>query len=278
MVSNSIIIKSPIIGIVSSIGFFIICSIFASSIFGFSDNIYLKVVLGFATFLVLLSLSGIFLILVREFTLELSMIPAIALGSILGLIALRKKAVETKPASENENDRKKEGRSYLFLVPLVLSLVVAFYALVSVRTGEGNISVWMSIPTYFLIAFFAASLSLMLVFFYSRGSPSFKLGMVSVFVFLSVSLFLLVWYPGRYGDPWAHLAEERFMASSGEIYAFDHLLATGLILKLSNTRHNMLLLYILDECFRWTFIGHRSSSSQFFGQSSCLPSHIRLRS
>jgi len=65
---------------------------------------------------------------------------------------------------------------------------------------------------------------LVLLLFFTRLNPSLKLGLLCLHSLLSHSLFLIVWYPGRYGDPWYYLAEMRYIDKTGTIYAYAHLL------------------------------------------------------
>lgn len=127
--------------------------------------------------------------------------------------------------------------------------MVAFYSLLIARTGEGAISVWLTIPDYFLLAFFLSSLCLVLILFFTRLRVSLKLLLIFINSFLSHSLFLIVWYPGRYGDPWAFLGEMRFIDKAGTIFGYSHLLSNFLVVDIIKYQGLFSLVLLFQRMF-----------------------------
>jgi len=119
-------------------------------------------------------------------------------------------------------------RSFLLGSPFLFFVVNALGLLWLSRTGEGGASVWLAIPDLFAVVFLLTTLSLAIFVFFARVGVELKLGLICLHSFLSHSLFLLVWYPGRYGDPWSHLGETRYILKSGMPYAYSWMLQNSL--------------------------------------------------
>jgi len=230
MLLNSMNTKSPLIGIPASLAFLYTSSVATSKIFFPNEKSFLKQTLGVAAFILIMALLGTCLILVARFTEIISLVGAIAVGLILSLLSLFRKPSDVPGVSQQSETRKSEKeKSYLLLFPFLFSVVVAFYALLLARTGEGKVSVWLTIPNFFLPIFFLSSLLLVIMLFFARMNVGLKLALTSLHSFLSHSLFLIVWYPGRYGDVWSHLGEARFIDNAGTFYAYDWLFSNRLI-------------------------------------------------
>jgi hypothetical protein len=69
----------------------------------------------------------------------------------------------------------------------------------------------------------------MIILLYTELGLGSKLGSISLHSFLTHSLFLIVWYPGRNGDPWSHLGEARLVDRTGAFYAYDWLMSQRLV-------------------------------------------------
>lgn len=228
---NSVSVASPFIGIPSSLGILVISLVAISEIFFANENRILKQMFGLATFVMIIALLGIFLMMIANFFETVSLVCFVLVSLILCLVSVFKKRNKTPNASRQEADTKQSSKRRLYF-PIGLFLIstaIAFYALWLARTGEGLISVWLTIPTFFLPLFFTSSLSLVIILFLTELNVEVKLSLVSLHSFLSHSLFLIVWYPGRNGDPWSHLGEARFIDRTGTFYAYEWLTSQRLI-------------------------------------------------
>jgi hypothetical protein len=225
VVLNSVIIKSPYIGIPVSLIFLYISAVSVGKLFYFNEKPFLKEALGLATFVVMMALSGAFLILAQIFTETLSLITVVAISLIFHIISMRRRTGDNQRVFDQSKRSKITAiESYLLLCSCLLMMGIAFYALIVARTTEGVTSVWLTIPNFFLPVFLFSSLLLLFTLFFTRLSVDLKLSLILLYSFLVHSLFLLVWYPGRYGDPWTHLGRARFIDQFGAPYAYDWLL------------------------------------------------------
>jgi len=224
MLLNSINIRSPEVGIFASMIFLYICSVACGEIFFPNEKVFLRRALGVAAFILIITLLGAFLILVVRFTETLSLVCLLIAGSAICLLSVLRKGEDNQdPLNQVVGSVKGSKKSYLLLFPFLLLVAISFYALLLGRTGEGSISVWLAIPNYFLPTFFITSLSLVILLLFTRIHAGVKLALVSTYSFLSHSLFLLVWYPGRYGDSWSYLGNARFIDNTGVFYAYEWL-------------------------------------------------------
>ena len=224
VLANSMIFKSFEIGIPASSVVFYISSVAAGDAFFYKEKRFLKTMLGLATVILIMTVLGTFLILVSSFYEAVSLVSLVAVGLVLCLFSVFKKSMNVKePSHQMGNGKTAKKESYLLLFPFLLSVTTALYALLSARTGEGQVSVWLTVPNFFLPSFFISTLSLMLILFFTEMSVGLKLTLVSVYSFLSHSIFLLVWYPMRYGDQWTYLGHARYVDSNGAFYAHEHL-------------------------------------------------------
>jgi hypothetical protein len=249
---NSILFASPFIGIPSSLGVLLISSLAAGEIFFVNEKRVLKQMLGLATFAVLITLLGILLMLVERFTETVSLVGFVSIGSILGLVSLfgKRTTPHNLPKHEVKAEKSRSRRGLYFIVALFLvSTAVAFYALWLGRTGAGLISVWLTIPSFFFPFFFISSLSLMIALFFTELHPSLKLSFVSLQSFLVHSLFLIVWYPGRNGDPWSHLGEARYIDRVGTFYAYDWLMSQHLFSDIVKYKSQYALVVLFRRMF-----------------------------
>lgn len=227
---NSLDIRSPFVGIPASIAFIYISSVATGEILFSHEKRFFKQVLGLASFLLIMTLLGVLLILIAEFTEILSLVSLITVGLGLCVFSGLKKGVHIQSAPELlEGAEPGKKKSYLLVFPFLLFSGIAFYALMFARTGEGQVSVWQYIPDFFLPSFFLSTLSLVIVLFFTKMKVGLKLAFISLYSFLSHSVFLLVWYPGRYGDPWSFMGNARFVDETGTFYAYNWLFSNRLI-------------------------------------------------
>jgi len=230
MVLNSMDTKSLLIGIPASLVFLFICSVATSEIFFPHERRFVKQTLGLAAFVLIIALLGTFLILIVNFTETLSLISLTVVGLILCFLSRFKKHKEIQETSTQPKKSKNEDReSYLLVFPFLLSVAIGFYELLLARTGEGQVSVWLTIPSFFLPVFLFSSLCLVTILFFTKINVGLKLALISLHSFLSHSVFSLVWYPGRYGDTWSYLGNARYIDVTGSFYAYKWLYSQRLI-------------------------------------------------
>lgn len=235
LVVNAWTVRLPAIGTAVSLVFLFVASWVTGQLLFHQEDTVFRVVFGFIAILVFLALTGNALIVVASFTETVSFIAIAVLGVILGLTFVRfRKSYSSQVTGKSGFHGKKEvGEAILLVIPFLVSTGVAFWMLWLGRTGEGGASVWLTIPNFFIPLVFLVSFSLMCVLVFTRLRNSLKLGFVCIFSFLVHSLFLLVWYPGRYGDPWVHLGEARYIAKTGIPYAYSWMVKQFLIVDLT---------------------------------------------
>ena len=267
---NSLYIESPVLGMPLSIAFFFVASAGAGEVFFPQENKFFKIALGFAVFFALTALFGSILIVSAQFSRLLSLVLVSVIGLVFGVLSLRIRGASGGRSLDLEaGERHGDGVPlYLACGAFIFFVALAFRALVAARTGEGMTSVWLTIPNYFLPAFFVCSLLLMFVLFFTHANIGLKLSLVSVYSFLARSLFWIVWYPGRYGDPWMHLGRSRFIDATAMPYSYSKLLQEFLIHDLikNNAQYAPLVLvtrmfnvdiywiHILFVPFLWSFL------------------------
>ena len=235
LVANAWTVRSPMLGTAASLVFLSVASwVTGELLFSREDRVF-RVTFGFITILIFLALIGNVLIVIASFTEIISLIAITVLSVILGLTFARfRKSHSPQVTSKSRVSygKKVAGGAILLVIAFLVAAAAAFRLLWLGRTGEGGASVWLTIPSFFIPLFLLVSFSLMVVLVFTRLSNSLKLGLVCVFSFLVHSLFLLVWYPGRYGDPWVHLGEARYIARTGIPYAHSWMVKQFLILEL----------------------------------------------
>ncbi|MDH5733503.1 MAG: hypothetical protein OEY88_06950 [Candidatus Bathyarchaeota archaeon] len=253
LVANSIIVNSPLIGIVASLGFLSLISVVIGEVLYSSENLFFKCLFGLATFLLLLAISGFGLMLIGMFTEFLSLVVLVVISVLFGIIALHGKSRFPnirEGSSVSERDKKsKDLNSYILILIFLSYVVLAFRFLLLARTSEGEASVWLEISPLFLPTFAVMSLILALILFFTPVNDSLKLVLLLVYAFLVHSLFLTVWYPSRYGDPLQHLGEARYTARTGTIYAYGWLTSNFLIVPLVMGRAQYALVIFFERMF-----------------------------
>jgi len=235
LLANALVISSPIIGVAASLVFLSIASWVTGVLLFSKENRVFRMTFGFVTVIMFLVLTGNVLIVIAGFKETVSLTAVAALGVILGWFFVRfRNSHSSKDSSESgvNQNKKMTKEAVLFVVPFLVTTTVAFWMLWLGRTDEGGASVWLTIPNSFIPLFLFVSFSLLVVLVFTRLSNSLKLGLVCLYSFLVHSLFLLVWYPGRYGDPWVHLGEARYIAKTGMPYAYDWMIQQRLIAQL----------------------------------------------
>ncbi|MFX1300455.1 MAG: hypothetical protein ACFFDE_05895 [Promethearchaeota archaeon] len=250
MLFNAMIIKSIWIGIPASLIAVYIGSAATGDLCFHKEKRYLKQILGVAAFLMAITLLGISLMFVAMFTEILSLASFIVLGVVLCLLAaLRRPTSPPDMLKRTAGSGNRKREPYLLVAVFLFAIGVAFYALALGRTGEGVVSVWLTIPSMFLPLFFLSSLCLLIIVFFNSIRVEVKLALISLYSFLSHSLFLIIWYPGRYGDPWSHLGEARFISNTGTIYAYDWLVSQQLIIDFVKYKTQYSLVVFLERMF-----------------------------
>jgi len=249
---NSLYVKSAIIGVPVSLAFFFVASCAVGDVFFSRERRFFRIALGLAAFLVLTALFGSVLIIAANFSEIWSLVMVGITALIFSVLSHRRSSVHAQPGGSQSEKKEKGRRAGLFFAvcAFVVLAVIGFYALATARTGEGGVSVWLTIPSYFLPSFFVTSLLLVFILFFARVNVGLKLSLVSVYSLLMRSLFWIVWYPGRYGDPWTHLGRARFIAGTGMPYAYSWLLENFFIVDLIGNKAQYTLVVLLTRMFR----------------------------
>lgn len=249
---NFLSIQFPLVQIGASILFIGASSALAGQLFFARENSFFKAFFGFATLLVLLALAGAVFIVLGKFSEIVSFVTLIAVGVILGVALIRRVEKSGKEAvshSAKKGFKGVDADSALLSLVFLVGVVAAFRLLWLSRTGEGGSSVWLTIPSFFTVVFLMVSLSLAVVLFFTRLSVGLKLGLICLYSFLSHSLFLLVWYPGRYGDPWMHLGWTRFIDKTGMPYAYSSILENSLWVELLRYKSHYAVVVFFERMF-----------------------------
>jgi len=250
---NAVVFSSPLIGAIASIGFLSSISFAIGEIFHSGENLFFKCLLGLATFLLFLAVTGFGLMLIGMFTEILSLAILIAMSVLFGAIAFRRNEGRFQNPDKSPLGSKgikgKHLFSYLAVVVFLFYEGIAFYFLLLARTGEGGASVWLEISPLFIPAFAICSFILAFILVFSRLSSSLKLVLLIAYAFLAHSLFLIVWYPSRYGDPLEHLGIARYTARTGTIYAYGWLTSHQLIVPLISYRAQYSLVIFFQRMF-----------------------------
>jgi len=250
LIVNSWLMKSTVVGIVASLAFLYMNSVATGKLMFHNETHATQVLLGLTTFTSLMAFAGIVLIFAAEFTPTISMITVIAVSLVLFVASTRRKLKPTNPSPAKRSDSEDKREKYWPLVLTYLLIIsLSFYLLLIARTSEGGASVWLTIPNMFIPVFLLASFLLGIIVLFTGIGNSSKLALISVFSFLVHSLFLLVWYPGRYGDPWSHLAEARYVSRTGMMYAYERLIGRGLFVDVIKFRAQEALVVYFERMF-----------------------------
>lgn len=230
-----------LVGIVASLLFFGGASTVLGRIVFERESMFFRTFFGVTTLLTILALVGMVLVVLGQFTEAFSLVALVAMAASLcaASIVLGRRRGSMKD-SALPILKQESGKNLVFSVVLslvfMISVAVAFRLLWLSRTGEGESSVWLTIPGYFILVYLLGGVCLMAVVFFTDLHTNIKLAFISVFSFLSHSLFLLVWYPGRFGDPWFHLGEIRYIVKTGMPYAYYYTLQNSLWLDLFKSK------------------------------------------
>lgn len=252
LILNSMITRSLIIGTAVSLAFFALSSLSVGQLFFPSENLFFKGLLGLVVFLILMSLYGAALIFIGRFTETLSLAILTGISLFLFIVSsLRKTHQLDAPKRPEKTENEKGGKySYVLFFTFLCSVAVAFRFLLLARTDEGGSSVWLTIPNLFLPTFLLISLYVVFLLFFTSMDSRLKLVLIFVYSFLAHSLFLLVWYPGRYGDPWFHLGEIRFIDTTGTINAYSRLLQRRLFVDIVRYKTHYALIILFRRMFQ----------------------------
>jgi hypothetical protein len=259
---NFLLTRSALVGTVASLLFLGSASTILGKMVFKCENLFFRTFLGVTTLFMILALTGTILVICGVFTEAFSLIAlivvAVSLVAALIIAGRKKPANDSAPAVLKSDGRKNYGTNIYFSFVFVFSAVIAFGLLLQSRTWEGGSSVWVTIPSSFILVYLIGALCLVVGVFFTDLHTSLKLAFISVFSFLSHSLFLLVWYPGRYGDPWVHLGEVRFIARTGMPYAYEWTLQKSLWFDLLKSKSFYSLIVFFNRMLfvdiYWVFI------------------------
>ena len=249
LIVNSTRLELPLVGTLTSVAILYMISEAVGDVFFSDEGPVIKKMLGFAAFVVVVAFAGTAMILVAKFTELLSLILVVVLGMIFHLpyIFGRTGSVHrtVRESKKVDGSFRSKAKTYTLVFLYIILVSLSFYALYMGRTGEGRTSVWLTIPDFFLPVFLLSALFLSFTLFMTRIDAGVKIGLVILFSFLAHSVFMVVWYPGRYGDPWVHLGESRVIYTTGAPYAYERLLArlSWLDLIVSKTHHALVVLF-----------------------------------
>jgi len=249
-VLNSSVIQSPLIGIPVTLVLLVVFSQALGKIFFPSDRPFIKEGLGFASFLVIVSLLGTALIMISNFTELASVISMLAPGLIIYIISMQMKNASHMDLTK-QTGRLKDGRLWIVALTIVflVSVSATFYGLMLGRTDAGETSVWLTTPSFVLPTLFVSSASLAVIVLLTRMRQTLKLVLVLIESFLVHSIFLIVWYPGRYGDPWGHLGQVRFIDNYGFSYAFGWVVSQRLVVDIVKYKAYYALVVLFRRMF-----------------------------
>ena len=260
LVANTVTVKSMAIGIAVSLVFLYLNSAAIGKLFFSNEVSFFRMMLGIGAFVSIIAFIGCVLVFAGIFTEKVSIATLILLSFILLFFAARTQ--EPQLLKSTRNPRRVKGKTEDKTRPLVLvfffSIAVAFYMLLIGRTSEGGASVWLTIPEFFIPVFLLVSLFLGIIVLFSHLSDASKLVLISIFSFLVHSLLLVVWYPGRYGDPWTHLGHTRYVAKAGMPYGYGGLIQRGQFIDILKYRGMQVLVVFFERMFSvdiyWVFI------------------------
>jgi len=223
---NITIIKSSLVGFVSSIIYVYISSVLCGNIF-FKDEVFWhKIMFGFFIFIVALSFAGA--VILALYRLTTIFILLILFGITFLLVALNVKIhgfknlfINTKNVasvvSEKATAKKPHfmlGRENIFQ-SLYLALVALCFLLLIMSRSEETVSIWAVIHPAFLPFFFIATLLLLAVLL-SKTRTGLKLFFILVHSLLVHSFLVIVLNPGLYGDMWHILGLTRDVVNTGK--------------------------------------------------------------
>lgn len=246
---NLMTLRSPIIAGPATIAFLLLAAVAMGRIFFSKETSFLKIALGMMSFVLIAAIVGVALILLANYNELLSVSATLGAGFILFVLSLRKRNVEKERKPESQETRNKNAIFYMVSFMFILLSAFAFYLLILGRTGEGTTSVWLTIPNMFLPTFFAAFFCLMTGILLKAGRIDTKLALVMIFSVLAHVFFVLVWYPGRYGDPWTHLGGARWIDSAGAPYGYPVLLREFYIVEIIGGKAQYALVVLFKRLF-----------------------------
>ena len=248
LIINSVLIRSSVVGAVASLVFLYVNSTIVGELFFSHEGSFIKRILGSACFLVFIVFAGSVLILAGKFTAIMSLGSVIAVSAFFFVyfFYLRRKNYKGD-VGHAEKRKDVDSKSLLLCIVFITLLAIAFRLLLQARTGEGGASVWLTIPSVFIPVFLLVTLSLVAILLFTSLNVGIKLGLICAYTFLAHSLFLLIWYPGRYGDPWFHLGEARYISRTGMPYAYSWMLSNFLILDLFKYRAQYALVVLFEK-------------------------------
>ncbi len=251
LIANTLISRSMAIGIAVSLVFLYLNFVAAGKLFFSGEAFYSKIISGLATFVLIMTFVGTGLVFAGIFTEKVSIGALIVVSFILYFLAERTRKPQLLNSTLNSLGAKEKTKNKVWLlVPVFLfSIVASFYLLFLGRTGDGGASVWLTIPESFIPVFLLASLLLGFIVLFSDLSYGSKLVSISIFSLLVHSLFIVVWYPGRYGDPWTHLGHARYVAKTGMPYGYTGLIGRGQFVDILKYRAQQVLVVFFGRMF-----------------------------
>lgn len=225
---NITMIKSSIVGFVSSIIYVYISSVLCGALFFRNESRMGRIIAGFGSFIIMVSLGGtIALILYRLSNLVIVLLLlAIAVFLVvfnLVLYKLKTGIAETRINSDESNCQGKKSKpnfthkfraKQIAEVSYITFATICFVLLLISRSDE-TVVIWDVIHPWFLPTFLIATFALLSVTFSSANSRV-KLSLVVVHSFIVHGFLLIVLSSGFVGDIWRELAFTRDIFEFGK--------------------------------------------------------------
>ena len=229
VILNMLYIDSFVLGCLSSTIFFVSIGLICGKLLYNEDPLTLKVVKGFFTILVILTLIGttaLYLDLFNEFV-SAVIVAVVAIVFLVYFLLRSPSLLLSAKSTRTEGAQGIKRNSQIVVVALFgFTILLSFLVLLSSRTGEPMFSVWHTIPRMFVPLVFLSTLLLVSFISFKRNS-SVHLVLVVVQFFLFVSLYYIVWYPSTAGDPLDQLGAARLLARTGSIHGKSYLISTS---------------------------------------------------
>jgi len=222
LILNVLLLKSIIIGTVFGILYLGLTGyILGSKFFNNVNHIHTRWVLG-----VISELTWIILLGTTFFYLwELNNLQLIIITLILTLITVvppqknsNNKLTPKSPQFTFSDNKRYNLNQSLLTGGYLITTIIGFIILATHTSTDAIRSPWEVIPSSFLIVYFIATIFLVLNLIKNNKQVGSKLILMSIHLFLTYSITLIV-YSINFGfDPFVHQAGEKLLAISGNIY------------------------------------------------------------
>ena len=149
---------------------------------------------------------------------DLAKVPKISKG-------IAKKIKESVNLLLAENEEKEETKEKIsapytyadisLIISFIIMSIICFYLLLDSRTGEMIFSIWDTIPTKFLAAYFVTGFLLIAFILNCEGRTEVKLLFLIIFLLLTSLAMVIIYEVGFGSDSWLLLGYERVVIEEG---------------------------------------------------------------